>query len=91
MPKATLPHDDGLGPGLTREQNDRRGTFWAVGDCRPDLKAKTLVERYGVGRTRERLMRQSAIRRSAQVSYPNLLRQDPDCGRRLIAGLASAF
>jgi len=53
MPRGALRVVMGFGSGLTRRRDDPPGTFWAVGDRGPNLKAETLVERYGLERMRE--------------------------------------
>jgi len=53
MPKGTLRMVMGFGSGLTRRRDDPPGMFWAVGDRGPNLKAETLVERYGLERMRD--------------------------------------
>ena len=53
LPKAPLRMTMGFGSGLTRRATDPPGIVWAVGDRGPNLKAKTLVEHYGLERMRD--------------------------------------
>lgn len=48
LPGGTMPIRSGFGSGLSRRAGDPPGVVWAVGDRGPNLKPKTLAERYGV-------------------------------------------
>ena len=47
LPKAPLRFTRSFGSGLSRRASDPPGLVWAVGDRGPNLKIKTLLERYG--------------------------------------------
>jgi hypothetical protein len=48
LPGGTMTILSGFGSGLSRRAGDPPGIVWAVGDRGPNLKPKTLAERYGV-------------------------------------------
>ena len=47
LPRAPLILKESFGSGLSRRQCDPPGIVWATGDRGPNLKIKTLLERYG--------------------------------------------
>jgi hypothetical protein len=48
LPGAVMPIRSGFGSGLSRQAGDPAGVVWAVADRGPNLKPKTLAERYGL-------------------------------------------
>lgn len=48
FPAGKMEVQASFGSGLARRSTDAPGVFWAVGDRGPNLKIKTMVERYGV-------------------------------------------
>jgi hypothetical protein len=48
LPKRRMEVKAGFGSGLALRRADPPGTFWAVCDRGPNLKVKTMVERFGV-------------------------------------------
>jgi hypothetical protein len=49
MPRRPMIIKASFGSGLTRREQDPAGIVWAIGDRGPNLKIKTMVERFGAG------------------------------------------
>jgi hypothetical protein len=60
FPKREMHLRASFGSGLTRRFDDPSDIVWGVGDRGPNIKVKTLVERYGARHFRQHLKREGA-------------------------------